>query len=294
MIRRVYRARRMHLFNFRMIAIKLIAPCAMVLAFAITVRAQTTLQVPQTQSQEPIPGVAQPQPTRAVVVPEGSEGSTLQIAPAPTAAATPAQAVAPAYQDPTAAAIAAAVNSLLTAQSQAVPSPRPTSASTPAPLMPPFTVQSTAVLPAVFRGCWQGQVAMVDHLERLPGAHKVGYWTPKTYRLCYKRLGNGPFQLTFSETGVVPDEKIVNAQGHVEALATDGRAYARMRSSLHFDEYRVDPDLRGATFAVDETTMLDCRVSGDAMAVSASVYGTRDGTPWFKALWHADFLPVPE
>jgi len=104
-------------------------------------------------------------------------------------------------------------------------------------------------------------------------------------------IGN---QLTFSETGVVPDEKIVNAQGHVEALATDGRAYARMRSSLHFDEYRVDPDLRGATFAVDETTMLDCSISGDAMAVSASVYGTRDGEPWFKARWHADFRPIPE
>jgi len=277
-----------------MIGIKLTALCTMVLAFAVTARAQTTLQVPQTQSQRPIPGVAQPQPTRTAAVPEGGEGSTLQIEPAPSAAATPAQAVAPAYQDPATAAIAAAVNSLRAAQPQPVISPPPTSVPTPAPLKPSFTVQSTAVLPAVFRGCWQGQVAMVDYLERLPGAHRVGYWTPKTYRLCYKRVGNGPFQLTFSETGIVPDERIVNAQGHVEALATDGRAYAKMRSTLHFDEYHVDPDLRGTTFAVDEATMLDCRISGDAMAVSASVSGTRDGAPWFKARWHADFRPVPE
>src|SRR5208282_4835920 len=75
---------------------------------AVTARAQTTLQVSQTQSQRPIPGVAQPQPTRTAAVPEGGEGSTLQIEPAPSAAATPAQAVAPAYQDPATAAIAAA------------------------------------------------------------------------------------------------------------------------------------------------------------------------------------------
>jgi hypothetical protein len=30
------------------------------------------------------------------------------------------------------------------------------------------------------------------------------------------------------------------------------------------------------------------------MTVSAGVYGTRDGEPWFKARWHADFRHVPE
>jgi hypothetical protein len=135
---------------------------------------------------------------------------------------------------------------------------------------------------------------MLDQLERLPGAHKVGYWTPKTYRLCYKRVGNGPFQLTFSQTGVVPNEQITNVNGHVEALATDGRDYARMRSDLHFDEYHLDPGRRGTTFAVDEIAMLDCKIAGNTMMVSANVHGTRDGDPWFKAKWHADFHAVPE
>ncbi len=134
----------------------------------------------------------------------------------------------------------------------------------------------------------------MDSLERMPGAHKVGYWTPKTYRLCYKRVGSGPFQLTLSETGVVPNEQIKNARGHVDAIATDGRAHAKLRANLHFDEYHVDPALRGTTFTVDEVTMLDCRITGDAMAVSAGVFGTRDGEPWFKARWRANFIHVPE
>lgn len=153
--------------------------------------------------------------------------------------------------------------------------------------------QSAPVLPAVFRGCWQGEVDLLDTLERLPGGHKVGYWTPKTYKLCYKRIGNGPFKLTFSETGIAPTEKIIHARGQVDTLATDGRVYARLRSQLGFDEFRVEPG-EGSTFHVDETTMLDCRIQNGAMAVAASVYGTRDGAPWFRARWRALFRPVAQ
>jgi hypothetical protein len=224
----------------------------------------------------------------------------LQIAPAPAATPPTTQQLAPAPQtlDPAvaaAAAAAAALNALLVAQ----PTPgAPPKAVVPTPAPPPpsspLTSQAEPKLPQVFRGCWEGEVVMVDDLERLPGAHKVGYWTPKTYRLCYQRIGEGPFHLTFSETGVVPNEQIRNARGHVDALATDGRAYAKMRSDLRFDENHVEPGLRGSTFAVDEVTMLDCRIRDEAMAVSAEVYGTRDDEPWFKARWHADFRHVPQ
>ncbi len=169
------------------------------------------------------------------------------------------------------------------------PSPTPVARPSIAPLPPQ---QVVTVLPAVFRGCWQGQVPLLDSIVRLPGARKVGYWTPKTYRLCYKRVGTGPFQLTFGETGVAPTEKITNARGHVNALATDGRAWAKMRAQLHFDEYPPGAVGLGPTFAVDETTTLDCRIASDRMTVRADVYGTRDGEPWFRARWHADFRQV--
>jgi hypothetical protein len=93
---------------------------------------------------------------------------------------------------------------------------------------------------------------------------------------------------------VVPNFQIRNPHGHVYALATDGRAYAKMRAELNFNENNLDPGLRGTTFDVDETTMLDCRINGDEMSVTASVYGTRDGDPWFKARWHSNFRHVPE
>ncbi len=171
--------------------------------------------------------------------------------------------------------------------------PAPQAAAAPSSVPPPMMTQSAPVLPEVFRGCWQGEVDLLDTLERLPGGHKVGYWTPKTYRLCYQRVGDGPFKLTFSETGIEPTDKIIHAHGQVDTLATDGRMYARLRSQLGFDEFRVEPG-EGGTFHVDETTMLDCRIQNGAMAVAASVQGNRDGVPWFRARWRALFRPVPQ
>lgn len=173
--------------------------------------------------------------------------------------------------------------------------PAPTPAQPIAPRPPasvnaaPMTAQALPVLPAVFRGCWDGQVNQLDWIRREPGAHKVGFWTPKTYRLCYQRVGDQPFTLTFTETGVAPSEKIINPHGSVVPIDTDGRAYASMRSQLHFDEYKTHPDGWSPTFAVDETTNLDCRIGGDDMMVSADVFGARDGEPWFRAHWRADF-----
>jgi hypothetical protein len=149
------------------------------------------------------------------------------------------------------------------------------------------------VLPPVFRGCWQGSVDGVDSIDRAPGGHKLGYWTPKTYRLCYKRVGNGPYQLTFGETGVVASEKIKYSKGRVEIIATDGRSYARMHAFLHFEEYRTGMNFSGSTFAVDEATILECKIDGDQMHVSADMDGRREDEPWFRAHWHTTFLRAP-
>jgi hypothetical protein len=175
------------------------------------------------------------------------------------------------------------------------PAPAPAPAPPPPP-PPPISIPMMApqpVLPPVFRGCWQGTVESVDSMERAPGGRKLGYWTPKTYRLCYKRVGDGPYQLTFGETGVVASEKIKYSRGRVEIITTDGRSFARMRAFLHFDEYRAGVNFGGSTFAVDEVTMLECQIDGDQMRVSAEVDGRREDEPWFSAHWHTTFTRVP-
>ena len=281
-------------FNLAMNCVRRIGVVLTLLGFATTAWAQSSLEIPQPQSQNPV-SVPSVRPRNTPIPEQQGENSTLQIAPVPTPAPNAAGPAAPGpqYQDPmvaAAAAAAAAVNSLLMAQPPVGSSP--VMGPTPAPMAPSFATQSTAKLPSVFRGCWQGVVTTVDDLEQIPGGHKVGYWTPKTYRLCYKRVGDGPFKLTISETGVVPNFQITNVVGNVDALATDGREYARMRSNLHFDEYHVEKGHRRSTFSVDEVTMLDCKIAGDTMTVDAGVYGTRDGDPWFKARWHAEFAHV--
>jgi hypothetical protein len=154
-------------------------------------------------------------------------------------------------------------------------------------------LRSQPILPAVFRGCWDGRVEYLDSIERMLGAPKVGVWTPKTYRICYQRVGNGPFELTFSQVGVDPNTKIINPTGRMDLISTDGRDAARMRALLHFDEFYAHRHFGAQTFGVDEEAILDCDIHGSgAMLVRGQVFGRRDGSPWFRANWHAVFSRV--
>lgn len=154
-------------------------------------------------------------------------------------------------------------------------------------------LHSQPILPAVFRGCWDGRVEYLDSITRMRGAPKVGVWTAKTYRICYRRVGNGPFELTFSQAGMDPHSKVINPTGRMDLISTDGREAARMRAELHFDEYYVGRHFGAQTFAVDEETILDCAIRGNgAMTVRGQVFGRRDGSPWFRANWHAVFSRV--
>src|SRR5258708_4796042 len=176
-------------------------------------------------------------------------------------------------------------------QSELTPaSPSPPPVQPPQEAPPPSYQIQQPVLPAIFRGCWQGKVEFLDSIKQLPGAPKTGVWTPKTYRLCYQRYGDGPFRLTFSEAGIDRDSRITNPQSSMSLLSTDGRTYATMRALLHFDEYN---NRGGGTFAVDETARLQCDIEPDGMHVIGSVHGTRDGEPWFRAYWHTVFVHVP-
>jgi len=151
------------------------------------------------------------------------------------------------------------------------------------------------VLPAIFRGCWEGQVDWLDSIERAPGGAKIGPWTPKTYRLCYERTGNAPFELTLTEAGIAHSRRITNATGQMQVLSTDGRTFASMRAHLHFDEYRTHTSyFAGDTFPVDEVTRLEADIEANGMQVRGWVSGSRAGTPWFRAKWHAVFVHVPE
>lgn len=170
-------------------------------------------------------------------------------------------------------------------QSPPRPPPPPPQVYQPPPSHP------EPVLPAIFRGCWLGRVDFLDSIVRLPGGPPLGSWTPKTYRLCYRRTGNGPFDLTFTEAGVAHNRRITNAAGKLELKSTDGRTYAAMRALLHFDEYRTHTGyFAGRTFPVDELTQLQCNIGPGGMRVAGHVYGEHGGMPWFRATWHATFV----
>src|SRR5581483_7280093 len=176
----------------RMIAMRWIASImswALVLVMAaIPAGAQSNLEIPQTRSQSAVGSSAAPQASPSPSRGNEEDSSTLQIAPEPTPAAPQQAAPSAQYPDPAvaaaAAAAAAAVNALLMMQHSAVPTPAAPAAPSPAPPLSSLAIHSQPALPAVFRGCWQGEVATVDHLERVPGAPTLDPGTPRPYSPC--------------------------------------------------------------------------------------------------------------
>lgn len=238
-------------------------PLVLILAIIVwagSAGAQQTMElpVPQSQGTQPLPRTTRP---AKPLTPPPNNVQTIPAAP-PAPAPPP---VAPQAEEP----------------------PPPLPAPPPAPI----ARQPEPVLPAVFRGCWRGVVDDVDRMQRLPGAPRLGLWMPKTYMLCYRRVGDGPFKLTFTAAGV-EGTRIINTTGQLKLISTDGRSYARMRAYLHFDEFRR-PALFGAgTFPVDEVTDLQCTIEPDGMHASGLVYGERENAPWFRAWWHTTFAHV--
>ncbi len=213
--------------------------------------AQQTLELPAPQSQSAQPLAPRSRPSAAPAMPRNNVQTIPSAPPAPSAPQPQAE----------------------------QPPPQP-----PAPNLR----QPEPVLPAVFRGCWRGVVDEVDDMEQLPDAMPPGRWMPKTYMLCYRRVGNGPFQPTFTSAGV-EGTRIINTAGRMRVISTDGRSYARLRAYLHFDEFRGHSN---STFAVDEVTDLQCTIEPDGMHASGVVYGERNAAPWFRARWHTTFFHV--
>jgi len=235
----------------------------LIILVAADARAQSQLEVPAPPGQTSAP-ITPPKPST-----RPKPGATLEL---------PQQALPPEAQAPPRA-----------ESSEPVPESEPPEpeAETRSPASPPMP------LPEIFRGCWEGVVRQLDSIQRLPGGRPIGFWVAKTYRLCYRRVGNGPFELTFADAGVKRSRMITNPQGRLKVLSTDGRSYAQMRALLHFDEYRSG-SRRGETFGVDELTNLSAKIDQGTMRVQAKVYGEHAGEPWFRASWHADFVHTPD
>ncbi len=220
---------------------------------------QQTLEVPMPQSQGTQSFVPRAQPTAPPIVPRSNNVQTIPAAPPPPPVPS--------------------------AQTEPPPEPEPP----PEAEQPPPPVAPQPELPAVFRGCWRGRVDELDRIQRLPGGPPIGLWMPKTYLLCYRRVGSGPFKLTFTEAGI-EGTRIINTTGQLRVISTDGRSYATMRGFLHFDEFSHVGLFGPSTFAVDEVTDLQCTIGPDGMQASGVVYGERNGASWFRAWWHTTFF----
>jgi hypothetical protein len=151
------------------------------------------------------------------------------------------------------------------------------------------------ILPRTFQGCWQGTVYTLDSRRDIP-PFVMGNWMSETYRLCYLKHGDGPFQLTFSTIDMDPSSaqiqgiQIDDITGRVDVVSTDGSANAALHAYLHFRQ--KSPVLFGLLSAQslsDESVDLSCAIVNGEMAVQAQFQQTCNGAPCSVGSWHQTF-----
>lgn len=151
------------------------------------------------------------------------------------------------------------------------------------------------ILPRTFQGCWQGTVAQPDYDRSIP-PFTMGDWMSETYRLCYVRHGDGPFELTFSSLSMDPTAAetegihIDDFRGKVEVVSNDGADRATLRARMHFRQKQsVLLGLLSQQSVSEAIVNMQCRLTNGAMQVQAQFLQTCDGRPCFEGRWHQTF-----
>ncbi len=152
-------------------------------------------------------------------------------------------------------------------------------------------------VPIGFEGCWEGTVSVPDSWQLLEGP-SLGGWISRTFRLCFRRTGNGPFTVTIDTR--FASERISNYQEQTKVVSTDGRNQALLHSAASMDELgrslgffpgraatiTASSDLRCVLVDEDKTMNVETSEVDRCSALpSAGCFGQ----PWVKATWHAQF-----
>jgi hypothetical protein len=185
------------------------------------------------------------------------------------------------------------------------PDNKPTAAPNP-------SGQSSLEIPQVpkeFEGCWEGTVSEPDSWQHLQGPRVAG-WMPTTYRLCFRRTGNGPFTITFedskidTESALARSYKVNNYDAQTGVVSTDGKNHVLLRHLA-----RVDESIRGRILGfipgrsipvtvaktsdircmlINESETINCEGSAVDRCSGAPSFGC-NGQPWIQSSWHAQF-----
>ncbi|HEY9157514.1 hypothetical protein [Candidatus Binatus sp.] len=177
---------------------------------------------------------------------------------------------------------------------------------------PAASGQSTLEIPQVpkeFEGCWEGTVSEPDSWQVLDGL-RFGGWIPRTFRLCFRRTGDGPFTITFHDskldTGYASERgyKVSNYDEQTEVVSTDGKNQILLHSVSKMDErirIRILRFIPGPTVTVTIAKTSDNRCvlvdEGETMNVESSAVDRCSGSPshgcngqpWIQSTWHAQF-----
>jgi hypothetical protein len=165
------------------------------------------------------------------------------------------------------------------------------------PVMPvnPGSNTREIPLPVVFKGCWSGEVAVLDSMTPLTPAATHVQWLTKLYTLCYQQVGAGDrWHLTFAETSVAQRSMVTDQRQSISVKSVDGPDRAELTGYLHFRAPQVSlfGMTTGTVNTLDELTQLHCTVTPDrgAMNVQAEVLVENNDEPWVKIIWHTRLL----
>lgn len=159
------------------------------------------------------------------------------------------------------------------------------------------TQEIPSLIPKQYKGCWEGTFRHPSDFQQL-NALPVGEWFSVTYDLCFKWTSDGASEVTLTKAGNDVAEaaryNIGNYQEPVSVRAVEPGGVVKLHGTAHFlnngadivDENDLVCELVNNTHVLDveRTQLATCRGVPSAGC---------NGSPWYRATWHAQFTRVP-
>jgi hypothetical protein len=179
--------------------------------------------------------------------------------------------------------------------------------NTPPPFEAPQNALEIPQVPKPFEGCWEGTITEPDSWERVKGPRIAGY-IPHTDRLCFKKLGDEPFTITFHDIKVDSDYAskigypISNIDEQTDLVSTDGHNEVSLHSVVSFDERgKLLGLIPSSVTRISTTRDAHCLLVDDGAALNVEASQTTrcsgswgcNGQVWVRATWHSHFHKVP-
>lgn len=133
-------------------------------------------------------------------------------------------------------------------------------------------------IPQAFFGCWRGTSRPSDSARYLGGCPQA-YEIPETQELCFRRVGDGGFEIAFQSAS----SELPNFRDHTDLISSQGDSRVDLSDVGSYDMPGL---LSSDSVAFSGSSRCDLSTDKESLACRGSTLFRCDGVPWYQTTGH--------